>query len=149
MKTETFTSKNGMELIIKSRKSAVIFEMNPAQLNGKHAVDFDFDRAVFESLVTHIETVAYESWWTPTFGPKEAQSAGADYDEYYDRELDNNGSLSLRGITFRMNRPALDNVRLYQFNKRKMESFLYDLKKIVVLPENTGNERIVQGVFIG
>lgn len=140
MKTKVFVSQNGLELIVHSRKSAVIFEMNPAQLKENHIVDFEFDRAVFETLVTHIETVSYESWWMPSFGPKEAKSAGADYDEYYDREFDNNGYLSLRGLTFRMSRPALDNVRLYKFDKRKMESFLYDLKKIVVLPQKTGSK---------
>jgi len=54
--------------------------------------------------------------------PKKAFSLGADYD----RELDNNGYLWITKNKVSIKRPSIDNVRLYQYNKRKMESFLFD-----------------------
>jgi hypothetical protein len=63
--------------------------------------------------------------------PKEAQSEGADYYEYYDREFDNNGYLSIRDNALEIGRPILESNKLYQFNKKKMESFIYDFRERV------------------
>jgi hypothetical protein len=129
MKSKVFTSLSGLELIIKNRKSAVIFKMNPNQMNNEYNVVFEFDPKDFVKLLNYIETISNESWANLT--PKEANSLGADYYEYYDNELDNNGYLSIRENTLIIERPSLESNKLYQFNKRKMESFIYDFKKII------------------
>lgn len=64
------------------------------------------------------------------FNPKEANNFSSDYNEYYDKELDNNGYLAFhktKCLTFY--RPMPDNNRLYIFNKRRAESFIYDFEK--------------------
>lgn len=125
MKTRTFTPRIGPELIIKSRKSAVFFEL--AQQNGdKYRQDFIFSADEFKELAMYIETIATESWADIT--PKDADSLGSDYAEYYDRELDNNGYLAILKDGLCIERPTSDHLRMYKFNKRKMESFLYDLR---------------------
>ncbi|MFO1442847.1 hypothetical protein KDN24_06415 [Bacillus sp. Bva_UNVM-123] len=129
MKSKMFSSSSGMELIIKNRKSAVIFEMNHNQLNSEHGVTFEFTPNEFNELYKYLETISHESW--ANFSPKEADSLGADYYEYYDRELDNNGYLRVRENELIIERPFLESNKLYQFNKRKMESFIYDFKKII------------------
>ena len=129
MKSKAFTSLSGLELIIKNRKSAVIFEMNHNQMNNKHNVVFEFEPKDFVELLNYIETISNDSWANLT--PKEANSLVADYYEYYDKELDNNGYLSIRENTLIIDRPSLESNKLYQFNKRKMESFIYDFKKII------------------
>jgi hypothetical protein len=107
----------------------VIFEMNQEQLSDKHKVAFEFYPESFVELLNYIEDVSGESW--ANLNPQEANSCGADYYEYYDRELDNNGYLSIRDGSLNIDRPFLSSNKLYQFNKRKMESFIYDFRKIV------------------
>lgn len=130
MKAKTFTSVDGLELIIKNRKSAIIFEVNQEQLiNKKYNIDLKFEPMNIIELYNYIETISNESW--TDVKPKEAYSFGSDYYEYYDKELDNNGYLRIKENTLNLERPSLDSKRFYQFNKKKIESFLYDFKKLV------------------
>ena len=86
-------------------------------------------------LINYIKSEGSYCW--DNINPKEANSLSSDYDEYYDKNLDNNGGLDLinstkdDGINYlRFNAPSLTDNKLYQFNKRKFESFLYDLNKL-------------------
>ena len=62
--------------------------------------------------------------------PKEATSDRNDYWQYYDRELDNNGYLSIKNgeMTFELPAYHLGSIRCYKFNKAKVQSFIYDLE---------------------
>ncbi|MBE7896200.1 hypothetical protein G7L40_20140 [Paenibacillus polymyxa] len=129
MKTRVFTCSNGTELIVKHRKSAVIFEMNQNQINNKYNVTYNFELKDFVELYNYIKMIANEAW--ANLSPKGADSLGSDYYEYYDKELDTNGYLHIRENTIFIDRPALNEHKLYQFNKKKMESFIYDFEKLV------------------
>lgn len=88
----TFKAENGLGLIIKNRKSAVIFEIevdSNAQENKDYEFLFQFPPEDFKELLEYIEAIANKSWLNLI--PKEANSMGADYFEYYDKKLDNNG----------------------------------------------------------
>lgn len=63
-----------------------------------------------------------------SFRPKEADSFGADYAEFYDRATDNNGLLEYRDEMLIFESPSKETTLLFQFNKRKMESFIYDME---------------------
>lgn len=124
MDSKTFKTEDGIDLIVKSRKHAVIFEIP----NHKHhQATLDFSPLVFDDFVSHLETVSKKAW--ANISPKEADSLGSDYYEYYDKEFDNNGYLTLRNNWIFVERPSLESSRFYKFNKKKMESLLYDLKK--------------------
>lgn len=151
MNERIFTAKNGEELIVRHRKSAVLFyretdldiegyvgrlwtdktpNVNPTEIERKYT----FSEDVFTEFVAYMEKIAQESW--TSFAAKEADSAGADYDEYYDKEFDNNGSLSIGRLVLRVEgpfQPKTSNpiIRLYKFNKRKFESFIFDLRELV------------------
>lgn len=142
--------RNFNGLIVRHRKSAVFFEretdlniegyvlphwkdqtpvVKPSELSRKYI----FTQDEFKGYVAYMEQIANEAWIN--FSPKEADSMGSDYADYYDREFGNEGSLwvgkyyiSLDGPA---NQPKTNNpiVRLYKFNKRKFESFVYDLRK--------------------
>lgn len=127
MKTKVFESISGLELIVKSRKSAVIFELDPEQNLEDNYLLFEFQPNDFSELITYLETISNESWSNVT--PKEATSSGSDYWEYYDKELDNNGYLSLKKNALQIGKPFPTSTKLYQFNKRKMEAFLFDTNK--------------------
>lgn len=129
MNCKIFKSLNGLELIIKNRKSAIIFEIYPEEINKKYDFLFEFSTQRFYELLEYIEMISAKSWIN--LKPKEAESLGEDYYEYYDRELDNNGYITIRPNTLLIERPSLDSEKLYQFNKKKMESFIYDFRKMV------------------
>ncbi|WP_407845535.1 hypothetical protein [Clostridium tetani] len=109
----------------------MIFEMGDNNKKDEFRFSFTFDLDTFKELFEYFKEVSTKSW--SNINPREADSLGADYDEYYDRQLDNNGSLSIRKNMLLIERPALESNKLYQFNKRKMESFLYDFRKIMEL----------------
>lgn len=127
METRVFKSKSGIELRIAHRKSAVIFEIDEEQAQGKRDFLFEFKEQEFKELITYLETISVASWGA--IAPKEATSMGADYFEYYDKKLDNNGYLRIQHHALSIERPSYESNRLYQFTKRKMESFLYDCHK--------------------
>jgi len=123
MKAKVF--ENG--LVVKHRKSAVILELGEENnTDYRFVVHFNTPEE-FNEFFSYMHEAASEVW--PSHTPKQATSDGADYWEYYDREMDNNGYLTLYREKLCIERPSLDNKRVYQFNKRKMESFLYDLQQ--------------------
>lgn len=129
MKSKVFISIDNLKLIIKHRRSAVIFEMDESQMSESSRISFKFQPEIFTNLLKYIETVSHKSW--TNLKPKEADSFGSDYCEYYDRKLDNNGYLSIKENTLIIERPFLKSNKLYQFNKKKMESFIYDFRELV------------------
>ena len=84
---------------------------------------------ITEDFVSSFKALACSVW--KDLNPKEATSYGSDYWEYYDRELDNNGYLSIKNGEMEFELPAyhLGNIRCYKFNKAKVQSFIYDLEK--------------------
>lgn len=129
MKTKTFP--NG--LVVKHRKSAIIFEAAEGvpTTHGTPKTDerrtYWFGQEGLAAFVDYIEEIANEAWSNIT--PKEAQSPGADYWEYYDREYDNNGYLAIATMGIRIDPPHGSTGKLYQFNKAKIQSFIYDCRK--------------------
>jgi len=142
--------RNFNGLIVRHRKSAVFFEretdlnikgyvsrywedqtpvIQPSELERKYI----FSQTEFKEFVAYMEQIALEAW--SNFRPKIAVSPGSDYWEYYDRDFDNNGYLTVGKYYINLdgpaNQPKTDNpvVRLYKFNKRKFESFIYDLRQ--------------------
>jgi hypothetical protein len=126
VKTRTFETTTGHTLKIKSRRSAVIFEIEKGHSNKHYQFWFDFNPNDFIELIRYIEEISNDSW--VNLSPKETDSLGSDYYEYYDKELDNNGYLSIKQNGLLIERPSLESEKLYQFNKKKMESFIYDLR---------------------
>ncbi|RKJ71334.1 hypothetical protein D7X33_22390 [Butyricicoccus sp. 1XD8-22] len=154
MKDRIFTDLKGEQLIVRHRKSAVFFhrEADLTKENrykspysdGEYVEQSElvrkyyFDEEGFKELLGYLETVALESW--KGFEPKDADSMGADYYEYYDTEFDNNGYLSINSKYLRVEAPnqLKENgscIRMYKFNKRKFESFIYDFRKQYTLQE--------------
>lgn len=147
----------GQELIIKHRKSAVFFECladieKPNSYSVKNANNrfgdqhknyvcitelkrnYSFSDEVFKTFCDYCNSIAKESW--SSFIPKEADSLGAEYDDYYDREFDNNGRLTLKKNVMKIEGPYTqlksdgEVIRLIKFNKRRFESFVYVLNKL-------------------
>lgn len=145
MKIEIFTDMNGQELIVKHRKSAIFFEkkadIKKTNSYGERHKEYicitelralyNFKKEEFERFVDYCIQIANDSW--KNFEPKVADTFAADYDDYYDSEFDNNGRLSVRPGIISIEGPYTqlkekgEVIRLIKFNKRKFESFVFDL----------------------
>lgn len=151
-------------LIIRHRKSAVFFERVGNSENTKmyepHIqwgneketirgeaiphynrseldVGFNFNEQERKEFCDYLKHIGSESW--ANFEPKVADSMGADYDSYWDKDMEDEGNLSFgdgRRSFLEFSAPFQParkdgTVRLYKFNKRKFESFIFDLEKNV------------------
>lgn len=123
MKSRTFS--NG--LVVKHRKSAIIFENEKGKKEKEERFSYEFSEKEFNVFLNYIKEAANKSWKNVT--PKEASSIGSDYNEYYDRRYDDNGSLWITEKGISIIAPYLSTDTLYQFNKLKIQSFIYDLEK--------------------
>lgn len=91
-------------------------------------VTIEFSKKDFQIFYNQLLEMAQEIW--PDLQLREATSFGNDYEEYYDRELDNDGSAWVGDcvLSFRPPAPHLESDRLYRFTKTKMQTYLFDLK---------------------
>lgn len=132
MQSKAFTDNHGVVLIIKQTKNSVIFEL--ARDEKGHHFDLRFTPEEYRELMAYIDTVAHDAW--PNLVLRDATSAASDYDEYYDRELDNNGQLTIgKYDNLKISRPMETHKRMYKFTKRKMETFLFDCTDLKLIPK--------------
>ena len=127
MSFKEFIDKYGVNLIIESNKNNIIFKTDSKNVKRDCYLNVYFNKEVFEELIKYTESISNKIW--NDFTPKEADSISSDYAEYYDRKYDNNGCLSIIENFFRIERPCIECPYMYKFNKRRMESFMYDLNK--------------------
>ena len=125
MITSTFKDVEGKELEIVMNTTNIVF--NSAKDFDGFAISYEFDDETFRELRKTLSNFANKVW--ASFTPKAATSEGSDYYEYYDRNFDNNGYLSCRDYWLSFDRPVKSNLKLYQLNKRKAESLIFDLYK--------------------
>lgn len=120
MVERVFTDEHKRKLIVRVNRSNI-----QIHTERKDLLDYQFDLNV--ELFKFLKEQAVKVW--KTFTPKEADSFGSDYWEFYDRNTDNNGYLVIRNeLEFRS--PNDETTLLYQFNKRRMESFIYDMGSV-------------------
>lgn len=118
---QVFTDEHKRKLIVCVNRSNI-----QIHTERKDLLDYQFDLN-FE-LFKFLREQAVKVW--KTFTPKEADSFGSDYWEFYDRNTDNNGYLEIRN-ELKFQSPSDETTLLYQFNKRKMESFIYDIENLI------------------
>lgn len=118
-----FQSENGKILMIRFNRSNV-------ELHSELEGEFTFSKNEFDEIKQSIIDGANNIW--KSLNPRIADSWGSDYDEWYDKEAGNEASLVLKPKTHTIEIiPPLwhKGTRLYRFNKRTMESFIFDLNK--------------------
>ena len=123
-----FIDKKGSNLVIEHNKTNIIFKTDDKNIKNNYDLKLFFDKDILKQLVNYLEGVAERIW--KDFNPKAADSISSDYTEYYDRKYDNNGYLTVfNDYVLSIERPYNHCHYMYKFNKRRMESFIYDLKK--------------------
>ena len=120
MKEAIFNDEHGRKLIVRVNRSNIqIHTEEKSILDYRFYLDSD-------EILHYLKEQATKVW--KSFRPKEADSFGADYAEFYDRATDNNGLLEYRDEMLIFESPSKTTTLLFQFNKRKMESFIYDME---------------------
>ena len=120
MKEAIFNDGHGRKLIVRVNRSNIQIHTEEKQiLDYRFYLDSD-------EILHYLKEQATQVW--KTFAPKEADSFGADYWEFYDKNTDNNGYLEVSKGALVFQSPSDETTLLYQFNKRKMESFIYDME---------------------
>jgi len=116
-------SENGKVLMIRFNRSNV-------ELHSEFEGEFEFSKDEFDEIKRSIINGANNIW--KNLNPRIADSFSSDYDEWYDKEVGNEASLVLipKAHIINANPPfGRKGTRLYRFNKRTMESFIFDLNK--------------------
>lgn len=122
MKDRVFKDEHGREVIMRTNRSNIQIHTPKREL-----LDYYFSLESDE-ILHYLKDQSTKVW--KSFASKEADSFGADYWEFYDKVTDNNGYLRISNdgvIVFES--PSVETTLLYQFNKRRMESFIYDLER--------------------
>jgi hypothetical protein len=123
-----FIDENGINLIIEHNKNNIIFKTDDKNIQKDYYLNLYFSESILKGIIEYLTNISYQIW--SDFKPKEADSISSDYQEYYDRKYDNNGYLSiLKENGFKIEKPYIDCPYMYKFNKRRMESLIYDLTK--------------------
>ena len=120
MKERTFKDEHGRKIIVRTNRSNIQIHTEEKQI-----LDYLFYLDSVE-ILHYLKEQATKVW--KSFRPKEADSFGADYWEFYDKNTDNNGYLEVSKEALVFQSPSDETTLLYQFNKRKMESFIYDME---------------------
>ena len=121
MVERVFTDEHRRKLIVRVNRSNI-----QIHTERKDLLDYQFDLNV--ELFKFLKEQSVKVW--KTFTPKAADSFGADYWEFYDRNTDNNGYLEIWN-ELKFQSPNDETTLLYQFNKRRMESFIYDIESLI------------------
>lgn len=125
MKEAIFNDGHGRKLIVRVNRSNIQIHTEEKQiLDYRFYLDSD-------EILHYLKEQATKVW--KSFRPKEANSFGADYWEFYDKNTDNNGYLEVSKEALVFHSPNDETTLLYQFNKRKMESFIYDMESLFCL----------------
>lgn len=120
MKETIFNDGHGRKLIVRVNRSNIQIHTEEKQiLDYRFYLDSD-------EILHYLKEQAIKIW--KSFRPKEADSFGADYADFYDKATDNNGYLEYRDKMLIFGSPSKETTLLFQFNKRKMESFIYDME---------------------
>nr|DAJ07611.1 MAG TPA: hypothetical protein [Caudoviricetes sp.] len=122
MKERTFKDEHGRKIIVRTNRSNIQIHTEEKQI-----LDYRFYLDSVE-ILHYLKEQATKVW--KSFRPKEADSFGADYWEFYDKNTDNNGYLEVSKEALVFQSPSDETTLLYQFNKRKMESFIYDMESL-------------------
>ena len=122
MNERTFKDEHGGKIIVRTNRSNIQIHTEEKQI-----LDYRFYLDSVE-ILHYLKEQATKVW--KSFRPKEADSFGADYWEFYDKNTDNNGYLEVSKEALVFQSPGDETTLLYQFNKRKMESFIYDMESL-------------------
>ena len=111
-----------------AEKNRVVSKIDRDVYPDKFGAKQRYMKCGIEYITDMLEAVIHEVW--PGLEPKEATGLGSDCTEYYDKELDNNGYLTLNSRTFGVEGPSKESERAFVLNKRKAQDLLDTIKRL-------------------
>lgn len=140
MEKYNIDNQSGEPVVFYKKGKSIIFDYE-AELEGNLSSELRVKMSTdqMKKYSNELFGLAKSIW--PNLTLKDVTGMGNDYGEYYDREYDNDGGSGLNGSGITFSPPAwhLGYNRLYRFTRIKMETYLYDLIKIV---EKMNNENL-------
>lgn len=128
MTKKRLTTITGTEIIIRQRKTTVLIELVHNDPN-ETSYTLQFTPEGYVDAMDTIKAAAHQAW--PNIKPKKYTSVSSHYHGYFDEELSGYGFLIIgTSDQIAITKPDGQNKRMYQFNKRRMESFLFDYEII-------------------
>ena len=119
---------NGKDLIIEKNKKNILFKADAENLKG-YRLKVCFEREDFIRMINQISDIAKELWGD--IQPKEITCVRDDYTEYYDKKYDDNGYLTIDNYILKLEVSSLDAPYVYKFNKKRVETFIYDCIRLI------------------
>lgn len=119
-----FKTETGKVFTVESDRKNIYF----LSQENEEKIKMYFESEMQEEIKKYLLEISKGIW--KDFEPKEANSMSSDYWEYYDKKYDNNGYLSVDSSgAMTIEKPSTLAPYFYKFNKRRMESFMFDLEK--------------------
>ena len=129
MSTSIIIPETGPPIRITSRPGAVTIDLVAPQSDvntdpEQYNIDLTFDEKGFIDCLSRIQKAATDAW--PNIQPLASKAFEQHYYEGFDSQHQDYGYLSLGDRALRFGQPIDDKARLYAFEERKMQSFLFD-----------------------
>lgn len=111
----------------KAEKNRIVFYTDRNEYPEKFKFKEDYTDSEWVEILKELLEMANEVW--PDIKPREATGHGSDFEEYYDKELDCDGWMSIFNKHISINAPNKDHERIYAITKRKAADFVNTLLK--------------------
>jgi len=115
-------------LFVCGEKNRVVFKIDRDEYPDQHKIGRTYNNVGICHVAGVLEEIILDVW--PGLEPKAATGLASDCTEYYDKELDSNGYLTLHGNNFGIDAPTRNHERAFVLNKRKAQDLLFDIANI-------------------
>lgn len=125
-------------VIVRAEKNKIVFLADRDEYPEKDRFRRKYSAIGWEYILGVLLEIVKEVW--PDLKPKEATGHGSDFEEYYDKELDLDGSMTLYNNELFIHAPSKHHERIYVIPKRKAADFLNTLNKRIGQAQEEINE---------
>lgn len=117
-------------VVAKAEKNKIVFYADRTEHFGHHKFSKEYTDSEWHAILTDLIYMTAAVW--PNIKPKEATGSGSDFEEYYDKELDNDAWMSIYNKSISISAIDGDHERIYVITKRKSFDFLNTLLKRII-----------------
>lgn len=124
---------------LRTEKNKIVFYADRDEYPDKDRFRRKYTDEGWKYILELLLEITKEVW--PDLKPKEATGIGSDFEEYYDKEIDLDGSMSLFNKELFIHAPSQKHPRIYAITKRKGSDFINTLlKRLAELEVPNGKE---------
>lgn len=130
IKQKEFIDKDNHVLILCKDGNKILFKHVEEDLESRrYRYEYKFDNKTFVDIFYYLQELIKENWKDIRLHP--VNTLSNDYEEIYDKEFDDNCSVSIYKNMLIFDKCLDDNTRLVRLTKTYAATFLYDYQKII------------------